>query len=131
MANLVFAQRPTTSTLSPGPHLQRTLEASVDMDIGTLVYIKSDGEWGLADGTTAGATVRSWGLTLRACKAGESVSVRWGVDFGCVFEPALSPGTPLYIGDDGGFVTTALANSGAAIGEVVDSANIHIFMPRR
>lgn len=129
MSAVTITGEVSTSTLNPDPNIQATKTAYEDIPLGRMCYVKSDDTFALATGAAANAAALPFGISVRAAKAGQPVTVRHACQFGAV--TGQSPGARLYLGTAGGFDTAATTGGTVPIAIVMDASNIYVLPPTR
>jgi|GEM_PF-6865988 len=97
--------------------LSGNLKAAADLTPGTLVFINSDGEVAVSDGTVV------HGIVVSDYKAGEEVTV-FQEGTRLRYSTGMTPGAPLYARADGGLDTAEQGNDNVGVAFAVSSTDI-------
>lgn len=101
------------------PRLSGNLKAATDLSIGSLVYIDSDGDVALSDGTAV------HGIIVNDYKAGEQVTI-FQVGARLRYSTGLTPGVPLYAAAGGALDTVATTNDNLGTALAVSDTDIQL-----
>lgn len=125
MADLAKSGTPSLASLLPPATNTLTLEAGEDVAAGDACYIKSDGKLWLSDGSAANALAAVDGFALAAAKAGEALTVAWGVRIR--YGSGMTPGTPFYLsGTPGALSDVATTGGTMIIARAVDATRLEV-----
>ena len=111
----------------------RRFDAGGTIGIGSPVYIASDGDVEVADGSAVATTLGCLGLAVATPDGGTSVSAGERVDVvthGAVAGfSSLTPGSLVFVSDTGGGLDTASGTKGLVVG-VAESATVVFVRPQ-
>lgn len=120
-----------TTHLIKVPQISADEYAGADLDAGAVCYKKAaDGLWYMSNGTAVNEAARGMGITPRAVKAGQAVTIyRIGARLG--YGTGMTIGQLLFVAATDGRLDTAPTTGGlVAFAEVITPTDIQIIAMR-
>lgn len=114
MADITKAQTPSLATQTPD-HANKvaTKLAGEDIAAGDVCYIKTaDDKIWRSDGSAADAAAKARGITVKAAKAGQPVTLFRNIHVG--YGSGLTPGADYYVSVNPGALADAASTGGTA-----------------